>query len=216
MSLCQTADTVGISNFHSPKIRQMLQDLQPKSFSELVKISAFSHGTDAWEGNAQTLISRGACTIHEAAATREDVMMCLIRKGIDPLLAFHIMESVRKGKGILPKAMKILRANGIPDWYIQSCQHMGYLFPRAHVVDRVMADYRLAYYKAHYPQEFYRAYIETLADASDRAVIKSGRTAIKECLSIYANTESVEEPSNGKRELLELALEMYMRGYSLE
>ena len=142
-------------------------------------------------------------------------MMYLIRKGIDPLRAFQIMEFVRKGNGILPKAIKILQEKGVPSWYIQSCQKMGYMFPRAHVVDHVMANYRLAYYKAHHPQEFYRAYIETLADESDLVVIKSGETAIKERLSIYTDTESFEESSNGKIELLELALEMYMRGHHL-
>lgn len=215
ISLFQKADTVGIPEFHSPKVRQMLQELQPRFFSELVKISAFSHGSGAWEGNAQNLIRRGVCTLNEVAATRDDVMMYLIRKGIDPLRAFQIMESVRKGNGILPKTIKILQENGVPLWYIQSCQKMGYMFPRAHVVDHVMSNYRLAYYKAHHPQEFYQAYIETLADAPDLAVIKSGETAIKERLSIYTDRENTEEPSNGKIELLELAQEMYMRGHHL-
>ena len=215
ISLFRKADTVGIPEFRSPKVRQMLQELQPRFFSELVKISAFSHGSGAWEGNVQNLIRRGVCTLNEVAATRDDVMMYLIRKGIDPLRAFQIMESVRKGNGILPKTIKILQENGVPLWYIQSCQKMGYMFPCAHVVDHVMSNYRLAYYKAHHPQEFYQAYIETLADASDLAVIKSGETAIKERLSIYRDTESFEEPSNGKIELLELAQEMYMRGHHL-
>ena len=215
ISLFQKADTVGIPEFRSPKVRQMLQELQPRFFSELVKISAFSHGSGAWEGNAQNLIRRGVCTLNEVAATRDDVMMYLIRKGIDSLRAFQIMESVRKGNGILPETIKILQEKGVPSCYIQSCQKMGYMFPRAHVVDHVMANYRLAYYKAHHPQEFYRAYIETLADASDLAVIKSGETAIKERLSIYRDTESFEESSNGKIKLLELALEMYMRGHHL-
>ena len=215
ISLFQKADTVGIPEFRSPKVRQMLQELQPRFFSELVKISAFSHGSGAWEGNVQNLICRGVCTLNEVAATRDDVMMYLIRKGIDSLRAFQIMESVRKGNGILPKTIKILQEKGVPLWYIQSCQKMGYMFPRAHVVDHVMSNYRLAYYKAHHPQEFYRAYIETLADASDLAVIKSGETAIKERLSIYTDRENTEEPSNGKIELLELAQEMYMRGHHL-
>ena len=215
ISLFRKADTVGIPEFRSPKVRQMLQELQPRFFSELVKISAFSHGTGAWEGNAQKLISRGVCTLNEVAATRDDVMMYLIRKGIDPLRAFQIMESVRNGNGILPKTIKILQEKGVPSCYIQSCQKMGYMFPRAHVVDHVMSNYRLAYYKAHHPQEFYQAYIETLADASDLAVIKSGETAIKERLSIYTDRENTEEPSNGKIELLELAQEMYMRGHHL-
>ena len=215
ISLFRKADTVGIPEFRSPKVRQMLQELQPRFFSELVKISAFSHGSGAWEGNAQNLIRRGVCTLNEVAATRDDVMMYLIRKGIDPLRAFQIMESVRKGNGILPKTIKILQENGVPLWYIQSCQKMGYMFPRAHVVDHAMSNYRLAYYKAHHPQEFYQAYIETLADASDLAVIKSGETAIKERLSIYTDRENTEEPSNGKIELLELAQEMYMRGHHL-
>ena len=215
ISLFRKADTVGIPEFHSPKVRQMLQELQPRFFSELVKISAFSHGTGAWEGNAQNLIRRGVCTLNEVAATRDDVMMYLIRKGIDLLRAFQIMESVRKGNGILPKAIKILQEKGVPSWYIQSCQKMGYMFPRAHVVDHVMSNYRLAYYKAHHPQEFYRAYIETLADASDLAVINAGETAIKERLSIYTDTESFEESNHGKIKLLELALEMCMRGHHL-
>ena len=215
ISLFRKADTVGIPEFRSPKVRQMLQELQPRFFSELVKISAFSHGSGAWEGNAQNLIRRGVCTLNEVAATRDDVMMYLIRKGIDPLRAFQIMESVRKGNGILPETIKILQEKGVPLWYIQSCQKMGYMFPRAHVVDHVMSNYRLAYYKAHHPQEFYQAYIETLADASDLAVIKSGETAIKERLSIYTDRENTEEPSNGKIELLELAQEMYMRGHHL-
>ena len=216
ISLFQKADTVGVPEFHSAKVRRMLQELQPTSFSELVKVSAISHGIGAWEENAQKLIRQGVCSINEIVATRDDIMMYLIRKEVDPMLAFQVMESVRKGKGIISKTELMLRAKGGPDWYINSCQKIGYLFPRAHVVDYVIMNYRMAYYKAHYPQEFYRTYIEILADEADMTVIKSGEATINEHILVYRSKDSDEESNNGKIELLELAIEMYLRGYNLD
>ena len=143
-------------------------------------------------------------------------MMYLIHKGIDPLLAFNTMEQVRKGKGIKPDVVEKLKAGGIPDWYIGACQKIKYLFPRAHATAYVMMAYRIAFCKVHYPLAFYAAYFSIRADAFDVNIIAGGKEKVQRALR---ELEAVEKPDERQKELivvLQLAWEMYLRGYSVE
>ena len=194
----------------------MIDDTRPSCFSDLVRISGFSHGTDVWLNNAQDLIRSGTCTLHDAISARDDIMMYLIHKGIDPLLSFKTMEAVRKGKGIDPKVVEKLHEGGVPDWYIESCQKIKYLFPRAHATAYVMMAYRIAYCKVHYPLAFYAAYFSIRAEAFDVNIIAEGKDAVKNKLK---ELEALEKPDKKQEELivvLQLAWEMYLRGYSVE
>ncbi len=211
-----TSGTFGIPEFRTSFTRQMIDDTKPSCFSDLVRISGFSHGTDVWLNNAQDLIRSGTCTLHDAISARDDIMMYLIHKGIDPLLSFKTMESVRKGKGIKTDVVEKLRAGGVPDWYIDSCQKIKYLFPRAHATAYVMMAYRIAYCKVHYPLAFYAAYFSIRAEAFDVNIVAAGKDAVKSKLK---ELETIEKPDEKQKELkivLQLAWEMYLRGYSVE
>ena len=154
--------TLGIPEFGTDFAIQMLLDAKPKYVSDLVRIAGLAHGTDVWVGNAQKLINEGKCTIQTAICTRDDIMIYLINKGLEPGDAFKIMELVRKGK--FPKDPKhgqwceMMRAHGVPDWYIWSCDTIKYMFPKAHAAAYVVMSSRIAYYKVHYPAAYYTAY----------------------------------------------------------
>ena len=211
-----TSGTFGIPEFRTPFTRQMIDDTKPACFSDLVRISGFSHGTDVWLNNAQDLIRAGTCTLHDAISARDDIMMYLIHKGVDPLLSFKTMESVRKGKGIKPDVVEKLREAKVPEWYIESCQKIKYLFPRAHATAYVMMAFRIAYCKVHYPLAFYAAYFSIRADAFDADLIVQGKEVIHKTLSTL---QAIERPDEKQKELiivLQLAWEMYLRGFSVE
>lgn len=211
-----TSGTFGIPEFRTKFTRQMIDDTNPSCFSDLVRISGFSHGENVWLNNAQDLIRSGTCTLHDAISARDDIMMYLMHKGIDSLIAFETMESVRKGKGIKPDAVKVLKDGGVPDWYIDACQKIKYLFPRAHATAYVMMAYRIAFCKVHYPLAFYAAHFSIRADAFDVNVVAAGKETVKKQLK---ELESVEKPDEKQKELiivLQLAWEMYLRGYAVE
>ena len=208
--------TFGIPEFRTSFTRQMIDDTHPACFSDLVRISGFSHGTDVWLGNAQELIRNGQCTLHDAISARDDIMMYLIHNGIEPLLAFKTMEKVRKGKGIADDVVEILRKGGIPEWYIEACQKIKYLFPRAHATAYVMMAYRIAFCKVHYPLAFYAAYFSIRADAFDADIIAQGKEYVHERIQ---EIEAKDKPEDKEKELLivlQLAWEMYLRGYTME
>ena len=211
--------TFGIPEFRTSFTRQMIDDTHPNCFSDLVRISGFSHGTDVWLGNAQDLIRAGTCTLHDAISARDDIMMYLIHNGIDPLLSFKTMENVRKGKGIKEDVVEILRKGGIPEWYIQSCQKIKYLFPRAHATAYVMMAYRIAFCKVHYPLAYYAAYFSIRAAEFDANVVARGKDfvhgKIKE-LEEKAKEKKLDVKDSGTLVVLQLAWEMYLRGYSVE
>lgn len=208
-----TTDTLGIIDFQTPKVCQILCETNPQSFSDLVKVSALSHGTNTWNDNARELIKSGTCTIKDVVATRDDIMMYLIAAEIEPIIAFNIMESVRKGKGIRQDYIGLLNEHGIPRWYIESCQKIRYLFPRSHVIDYTILGYRTAYYKAHCPDIFYRTYLELCAKESDIAVIKSGISAVQDEIRKCA-IENKSKEDYARLEIFYLALEMLLRGYN--
>lgn len=214
-----TSGTFGIPEFRTPFTRQMIDDTRPEKFSDLVRISGFSHGTDVWLNNAQDLIKNGVCSLSDAISARDDIMMYLIHKGIEPLLAFKTMENVRKGRGIKEDVVAKLKEGGIPDWFIDSCQKIKYLFPRAHATAYVMMAYRIAFCKVHYPLAFYAAYFSIRADEFDAHLIAQGQQAVKTRLEELAEEEKIKKLSvkeKGLQVVLELAWEMYLRGYTVE
>ena len=214
-----TSGTFGIPEFRTPFTRQMIDDTNPDVFSDLVRISGFSHGTDVWLGNAQDLIRGGQCTIKNAISARDDIMMYLIHNGIDPLLSFKTMEKVRKGKGIAEDTVEILRQGGIPEWYIESCQKIKYLFPRAHATAYVMMAYRIAFCKVHYPLAYYAAYFSIRAAEFDANVIARGKDYVGDQihqLELAAKEKKLDAKQNATLIVLQLAWEMYLRGYSCE
>ena len=214
-----TSGTFGIPEFRTPFTRQMLDDTKPKKFSDLVRISGFSHGTNVWLENAQDLITSGTCTVSDAISCRDDIMMHLIHSGIDPLFSFKTMEKVRKGKGLSEDDIKVMKDGGIPQWYIDSCLKIKYLFPRAHATAYVMMAYRIAFCKVHYPLAFYAAYFSIRAAEFDADIISKGKLAVRDKLDEIIELEKQKKLSvkdKGFQVVLELAWEMYLRGFSVD
>ncbi|MBO6246889.1 MAG: PolC-type DNA polymerase III, partial [Anaerovibrio sp.] len=208
--------TFGIPEFRTNFTRQMIADTNPSCFSDLVRISGFSHGTDVWLGNAQDLIKAGTCTLQNAIAARDDIMMYLMHNGVEPLLAFKTMERVRKGKGIEPDVVETLRKTGIPEWYIESCQKIKYMFPRAHATAYVMMAYRIAFCKVHYPLAYYAAYFSIRAAAFDSDIIARGQKAVKEKMEELEAKDKRDAKEDELYVVLQLAWEMYIRGFKVK
>ncbi len=212
--------TFGIPEFRTSFTRMMLDDTKPDCFSDLVRISGFSHGTDVWLGNAQDLIRNKVCTLKEAVSGREDMLRYFINHSVDALKSFKIMERVRKGKGISPEDVEDLKAHGVPDWYIESCQKIKYLFPRAHATAYVMMAYRIAYCKVHYPLAYYAAYFSIRAAEFDANEIIKGKTYIEN--KIDELEEALQEKTSDSKKdedtlaVLQLAYEMLLRGFGIE
>ena len=211
-----TSGTYGIPEFRTSFTRQMIDDTHPSCFSDLVRISGFSHGTDVWLGNAQDLIRNGTCTLQDAISARDDIMMYLIHNGIDPLLSFKTMEKVRKGRGVAPEVVEVLREKGIPEWYIESCQKIKYMFPRAHATAYVMMAYRIAFCKVHYPLAYYAAYFSIRANAFDADIIAGGKEMVKQAMDDLNAKDKLDAKESELLIVLQLAWEMYIRGYRLE
>lgn len=209
--------TFGIPECGTAFVRQMIKDVQPKKFSEIVRVSGYSHGTDVWLNNAQDLIKEGK-PVAETISTRDDVMTHLISKGVEPSLAFKTMEHVRKGKaakkGLEPKMLEAMRAAKIPEWYIKSCEKVQYLFPKAHAVAYVLMAYRIAYCKVHYPKEFYAAYFTVRAKDFDYANVAKGLSYVKNFIkNVYQQGFKASVLDKSTVTYLELANEMMERGF---
>ena len=192
----------------------MLQDTKPQTFSDLVRISGLSHGTDVWLGNAQTLIQEGKATISTAICTRDDIMTYLIQKGVESEQAFTIMESVRKGKGLKPEWEEEMRAHDVPDWYIWSCKKIKYMFPKAHAAAYVMMAYRIAYYKIFYPLAYYAAYFSIRASAFSYELMCMGRERLEYHMEEYRKrSDSLTNKEQDTVKDMKIVQEMYARGF---
>lgn len=204
----------GLPEFGTKFVRQMLVDTQPKTFSDLVRISGLSHGTDVWLNNAQYFIKEGYTTLKDCIATRDDIMVYLIYRGLPPKEAFTIMEKVRKGKGLSEENEKLMRDNQVPDWYIESCKKIKYMFPKGHAVAYVMMAVRIAYYKVYYPQAYYAVYFTVRGiDDFDAELIVRGEDAIKMKMDeINSMGNNATQKDKGLLTNLEIAYEMYKRG----
>ena len=211
--------TFGIPEMGTNFVRGMLVEARPKNFSELIQISGLSHGTDVWTGNADELIRSGTCTIAEVIGCRDSIMLYLLRKGLEPKMAFDIMEAVRKGKvakgGFKDGWEEAMREHEVPDWYIESCRKIKYMFPKAHAVAYLMSAIRLMWFKIYRPPEFYAVYFTVRGDDIDYEAAVGGAAVAR------AHMEEVKrrlkEEKNAKDEdvlvSLQLVNEMLVRGY---
>ena len=207
--------SLGVPEFGTDFVIQMLQDTHPQSFSDLVRISGLSHGTDVWLGNAQTLIENGDAVISTAICCRDDIMVYLINQGLEQEASFKIMEGVRKGKGLTDEQEQMMRDHNVPDWYIWSCKQIKYMFPKAHAAAYVMMAWRIAWYKVYHPLAYYAAYFSIRAKAFSYEDMCLGKERLDEKMSIIKNTPK-HEVKNADLDLLremKIADEMYARGY---
>ena len=207
----------GLPEFGTKFVRQMLVDTQPQTFSDLVRISGLSHGTDVWLNNAQYFIKEGYTTLRDCIATRDDIMVYLMYKGVAPKTAFTIMESVRKGKVLTEEFEKTMKENNVEDWYIESCKRIKYMFPKGHAVAYVMMAVRVAYYKVYYPLAYYATYFTVRgADDFDADLICKGETAVHARLQeLYELGNQATVKDKGLITVLELSFEMYKRGFKM-
>ena len=212
-----THGSYAIPEFGTPFVRQMLDDTKPDKFADLVRISGFSHGTDVWLNNAQDYIRSGTATMREVISTRDDIMNYLILKGIENKTSFQIMEDVRKNRPLKEEQLEVMKEHGVPDWYIDSCIKIQYMFPRAHAVAYVMMSFRMAWYKVYYPLEFYATHFTSVVANFDADVILRGSRA---CLDRIEEIKTMGKNATAKDQgdilVLEVAYEMYSRGYIFE
>ncbi len=211
---CPTG-SLGLPEFGTSFVLKMLVDTKPTTFSELCRISGLSHGTDVWLNNAQDLVRDGVATLKEIIPTRDDIMVYLILKGVESKTAFFIMEDVRKGKGLKPEQEEIMREKEIPEWYIESCKKIKYMFPKGHAVAYVMMSVRIGYYKVYYPEAYYCATLSVKYDDIDYATMCKGQETAKkemETLRREADSPDASKTIHDKITVLENINEMYARG----
>ena len=206
--------SLGIPEFGTEFVMQMLRDTKPKNFSDLVRISGLSHGTDVWLNNAQYFIKEGKCTLSTAICTRDDIMTYLIHTGVENGLAFKIMESVRKGKGLTEDMEKAMREAGVEDWYIESCKRIKYMFPKAHAVAYVMMAFRIAYFKVFYPLAYYAAFFSIRAKAFDYQLMCQGKEKLEATMRDYKRRyNELSKKEQDTYNDMKIVQEMYARGY---
>ncbi len=205
---------LGIPEFGTEFAMQMLIDTKPQAFSDLVRIAGLAHGTDVWLGNAQTLIQEGKATISTAICTRDDIMVYLIGMGVESSLAFTIMESVRKGKGLKPEMEEAMVAASVPDWYIWSCKKIKYMFPKAHAAAYVMMAWRIAYCKINYPLAFYAAFFSIRASAFSYELMCQGKEHLEKVMADYKQRmDTLSKKEQDSYRDMKLVQEMYARGF---
>ena len=208
---------LGVPEFGTDFAMQMLLDTKPKYFSDLVRIAGLAHGTDVWLGNAQDLILSGTATIQTAICTRDDIMIYLIYRGLDSELSFTIMEGVRKGKGLKPEWEEEMRKHDVPDWYIESCKKIKYMFPKAHAAAYVMMAWRIAYCKIFYPLAYYASFFSIRASGFSYELMCQGRDVLERHLENYKrNQDKLTAKEQDTLRDMRIVQEMYARGFEFE
>lgn len=210
--------TLGIPEFGTGFVQEMLSDTRPTTFGELIRISGLSHGTDVWLGNAKDLIDQGIAELKETICTRDDIMRSLILQGLEKKDSFTIMERVRKGKGLTEDMIEKMEAKEVPQWYIDSCQKIKYMFPKAHAVAYVLMSYRIAWFKVHQPAAFYASYLTIkIQDLPKEILIGAKETS--QALVELRDKKKQEGKLSAKEEaelsMLTIGEEMFNRGIQI-
>ena len=219
-----TLDDIGIANgtlalpeMGTGFVRGMLLEAKPKTFSDLLQISGLSHGTAVWLGNAQDLIRNGTCTISEVIGTRDSIMTYLMLKGLEPKMAFKIMEITRKGKAstlLTEEHINAMKEHDVPQWYIDSCMKIKYMFPKAHAVAYVMMAFRIAYFKVFYPLAYYAAFFSIRAKAFDYQLMCQGREKLESTMRDYKKRyNELSKKEQDSYNDMKIVQEMYARGF---
>ena len=206
--------TLGVPEFGTNFVMGMLRDTKPKTFSELIRISGLSHGTNVWLDNAQYFIREGFCKLGTAICTRDDIMLNLINWGVEPEHSFKIMEAVRKGKGLTADQEAEMREHQVPDWYIESCKRIKYMFPKAHAAAYVMNAFRIAYYKINYPLAYYAAMFSIRAKTFNYEKMALGRDKLEYYSELIRRNPNPSQKEQEEFDDMKLVREMYARGYS--
>ncbi len=209
--LCNTG-TYGVPEFGTAFVRGMLNDTNPSTMEELLRISGLSHGTDVWLGNAQDLIQQGIATLSECVCCRDDIMNYLINMQVPPKMSFTTMEAVRKGKGLTPAMEEAMVEHNVPEWFMDSCRKIKYMFPKGHAVAYVTMSLRVAWYKLHYPAAYYCTYFTVRGDGFDAATMILDTDTLKSRIREIRNSEKASAKDKEQQTSLELVLEMNMRG----
>ncbi len=208
--------SLGLPELGTDNAMNMLRETKPDCFSDMVRISGLSHGTDVYANNAQDLIKSGTCNLKQAICTRDDIMLYLINKHVEPGHAFKIMESVRKGKGLTEEWEAEMKEHGVPDWYIGSCKKIKYMFPKAHAAAYIMMAFRVAWFKVYHPLAYYAAFFGIRAAAFDYELMCLGKDKlIKNMNEIKANIDNHTAKAKDETTYMNMksVLEMYARGY---
>lgn len=209
-----TLGCLGLPEFGTQFVHGMLMEAKPKNFSDLVRISGLSHGTNVWLDNAQYFIANGDCTLSTAICTRDDIMTYLIRMGVENERSFKIMESVRKGKGLTPDMEEDMLACNVPEWYIESCKRIKYMFPKAHAAAYVMMAIRVAYFKVYYPLAYYAAFFSIRATSFNYELMCLGRERLEYYMEDYRKRKNeLSDKEKDTYEDMRIVQEMYARGF---
>lgn len=209
-------DSVGLPEFGTRFVRNMLMETRPTCFADLVRVSGLSHGTDVWANNARDLIKNGVATLDQVIATREDIFMGLMDVGMDSAQAFGIAENVRKGRSLSDEDIAAMRALSVPEWYIGSCRKISYLFPKAHAAAYVTTAFRVAYFKVHHPLAFAAAYFTFHGSSMTTDVMYLGENGCKEYIDKVGASPSATAKEQETAAVLEVAMEMAARGVTFD